>query len=183
MSGTSTKTATVKAPKSAVTIETKLPEIAEGQATERYWVGAMPGCPIQNPTAGGVAFPSFTGEHINAAGDMLPDKQLSKGSYVDLTEEQVEVVKIAVLLRMVRFSYGGDGDQFERGDVENPRPKNRPRAHMVMLDSPRNRDGYRYAASRNDVPLARLVYMHNVEAMTVGQQNAWPPHPMEKPKE
>lgn len=182
MSETATKKAKAVAPKSAVTIETHLPEIAEGQKTERYWVGSMPGCPIQNPTAGGVVFPYFTGEHINAAGDLLDDKQLSKGTYVDLTEEMVNTVKEGVRLRVVRFDHGEPGDRYEDGEVENAAPKG-ARAHIVMLDGPKNRKGYRYAPDRKDVPLARYVYMHNAEQMTVAHRQVWPPHPMEKPKE
>ncbi len=186
MSETATKKTATKArvPKYAVTIETSLPEIAAGQKTERYWVGTMPDCPIQNVTAGGVAFPYFAGEHLNAAGDLLADKHLTKGAYVDLTEEMVTTVLEAVRLRVVRFTVGGDfGDKFEDGEVENAKPKTKGRAHMVMLDSPRNREGYTYRPQRGDVPLARMVYMHNAEQMTVGQRQVWPPHPMEKPKE
>lgn len=178
---TKTKAKAVAVPETAITIKTELPEAAEGVETKPYWIGTMPDCPLQNVAAGGVTFPSYTGESIKSSGDLVPERDRSHGIIAYLSDEQLELVKTAVLLRVVRFG-SPIVDEFEHADGF-PRSKPKRRAHIVMRDSQMNAPGYKYRAENGDVPLARLVYMHRADKLSImDTKNNWPPHPMERPE-
>lgn len=182
MSKTATKTQQAAVPETAVTISTKMPKAARGVDTKPYWVGTLPGCPLQNVTAGGITFPGHTGEATNSAGDLIPDRDRSHGIIQHLSDKHVQLIKAGILLRVMRFGAP------EREDFENaegfPKPKRIPRAHIVMRDSKKmNAPGYAYEAQQGDQPLARFVYMHRADRMSMlDTKNNWPPHSMEAPE-
>ena len=188
MSNTATTTpqpaATTKIPKSAVTIKTDLPSVAAGATTARYWIGVMPRCPLQNITAGGIAFPLFRGDHLSPSGDLVPLSKRQHGIYVDVTPEMLTTIKEAVRLRVVRPDgvERDAGDDYEDGEESNT-PKRKMRAHIVMRDSGKCRKGYKYTAQPGDVPMARFVYMHKLADISAEDIHSWPPHPMERPQE
>jgi len=151
------------------------PEIT-GKRT-RYWVGTTPNCPLQNVHAGGICFPLFRGMPIfNDAG--VPDRPLEYGNFADLTEYQVKNVCDGIRMRVLRI-YGGDGDRLLGvADTEDVTPRQPQRAQMFIAD------GKRYHAAPNDQPLARFVYMHRAEDLTLVDMEDFPPETMEeRPKE
>jgi hypothetical protein len=102
----------------------------------RYWMGTTPKSPIQNITAGGQSFPRFSGTPVfDARGQ--PDRDLTLGTYNELTAKQVETVKHAVAARIVRRIGSGDDR----------------RAIVMMRDAPS------YRVEPGDEPLAKYVYM------------------------
>lgn len=170
-------------PKTAVTIDVDLPSIVEGEKTEAYWIGTMPDCPLENIHAGGFLFPRFTGDHITAGGDLIPEHRRNHGIIAHMSEAQVTTVKEAVRLRMVRV-LGVDRTGAEFEDLEGaPKPTRKPTAVIIMRDGPKCAEGYKYSPLRGDVPLARFVYMHRAANISIVDGKNWPPHPMEAPKE
>lgn len=101
----------------------------------RYWMGTVPGCPIQNVTAGGQVFPLFSGTPVFGA-DGKPDRPLTLGTYNDLTASQVEAVCAGIKMRVLRWI----GADKKRG--------------VILL-----RDSKTYRAEPGDEPLAKWVYM------------------------
>lgn len=185
MSPAATKKKTaITVPTTAITISTDLPSTEEGEKTEAFWVGTMPDCPLPVIYAGGIAFPRFTGDHITAGGDLIPESRLSHGIIVHLGKAQLNTVKEGIRLRVLRF-LGVDrvGDEFE--DAEGtPKRKRKQSACIVMRDSKKLcRPGHKYTAQVGDEPAARYVYMHRAEDMSMLDKRNWPPHSMEAPKE
>ena len=165
-------TAMTKREGSAVKVSAKPLEAAKAAGpTRRYWVGVTPDCPVQNITAGGVNFPKFSGSHLDAAGDLLPESERRHGIECELTDEQVDLVRKGVSLRVIRLG-GVDrtGSEFEDAP-ETMRPKGR-HAQVYMVDSKK------YRPAPNDVPVARFLYMHRLDDMTAADRSRFPPETM-----
>lgn len=173
-----------KAPRSssAVTVPVALPELREDQQTVKYWVGTMPGSPIQNITAGGISFPRFRGTPVFDGPNGEPNIPLVYGLYTPLSAEQVNLVMAAIRIRVVRIdTYRNEMADRDPNIDEVPEQtrirKKVQRARIYM------RDSKNYRASPNDIPLARLVYMHRLDAMSAADITDFPPRNMEGDEE
>lgn len=171
MSGTTETKDRPKARTSAVKVAVVAAPAEVTAAKRRYWVGTMPESPVQNITAGGVSFPLFRGIPVFDQPGGAPDRTIEHGIYIDLTDEKVERVRHAVSLRVVRvFGGGGVADGYEDApDVTKPK---RRTAQVLMVDGPH------YVADKNDIPMAKLVYMHRLDLMSAEDVHRFPPESM-----
>ena len=109
--------------------------IAPGEDAETYWCGTLPGCPMQNVTVGGQNFPLFVGTPTFGK-DGQPDRDLTHGAELDLSDRQVEAVMAGVANRVLR----------------RVGSKERPRGMIITRDGP-------YRMQSGDEPLGKHMYM------------------------
>lgn len=121
-------------------IRVKPPALLEefGQPTRRYWIGTIPGCPVQNIHVAGFEFPWFRGTpSFDSHGN--PEGPLQLGAEIDLTEKQVGYIVESVRRKVLRPLRGG-------------------RAKMLTTD------GKSYRAQDGDLSAGRFLYMHDLTA-------------------
>jgi hypothetical protein len=144
-----------KAPTRSTAIKVKPALVPEEQSDEgprrRYWCGTLPGCPIQNVHVAGVLFPRWTGVAAFDDGGK-PSGELTRGIVVELTGEQVQRVCAGVASKAIRPLAGARGV-------------------LVTID----RKG---GSRKGDVPLARHLYMIDLDAATYDVRSH-EPEPME----
>lgn len=159
----------ISAPKSAPTsgghFAPDLKPKGSGKAT-KYWLGVLPGAPVQNVTIGAVCFPLFTGRNLVidaknrkrrisrgeiSADDRGPHTYVSsghtKGEVIELLPEQVEEIKSNLPRKAVAW-----------------RDAQRTNGYVFNADSPRVR------LHGNEEPLSRFVFMVKQEYAT----DVWP---------
>jgi len=108
--------------------------VQEPEVRTPYWIGTTDDCPRQTVHAGGFDFPRALGKLTDERGE--PATGLLRGRIVQMTAEEVKLVKQRIAERVVR-SGGARRDVLSiRGSVDRPY---RPRA--------------------GDEPLAKFVYM------------------------
>ncbi len=161
---------------SAVKVKTDLPKSGPGIKTRRYWVGTTPECPIQNVAAGGITFPLFRGSHLEGD-NLIPLANRLHGIYIDLTDDHVKLIKVAVQLRVVRI-FGESPEPGEDIPGFDTPPRRKKTGQMIMQDSTKNKTGYRYSPRPNDVPLAHFLYMHRLDQMSAADIQNYPPETM-----
>lgn len=110
-----------------------------------YHVGVRSGCPVQQPTLGGVTFPRMTDPPIrNKPTGLSVDRNRRAGDYVWMEAEKVVEVAKAIGRRIVRWK-GSVGELRLTHDVAGkPKPRYRPK--------------------KDDQPLGNFVYIKPAQA-------------------
>jgi len=158
---------------SAITVPVGLPEVRERDKTKRYWMGTMPGSPIQNITAGGQTFQRFRGTPVFDGPNGESDTPLVYGIETDLTEEQVQLVMAGVRIRIIRIE--SSSNPFAAGEDA---PDMTPIRHKTKRARVYMRDSKNYEPSKTDEPLAKYVYFHDLDQMTAAELRDYPPRNM-----
>lgn len=117
------------------------------ETAERFWVGTLPGAPVQNIDLGGVDFPLFTENVTLIAG--ATTRIRNNGQVVDLTPTQLERIRSALKRKVVRW-----------------RDHKKRRGYLVSIPSEeeaaamKKRGRYRpFTAQEMDEPVGRYVYI------------------------
>lgn len=135
----------------AIKVEVEPLVPTKDQVRHPFWIGVFPDCPIQNVYAGGQCFPFYTGTAVFDV-DGKPDRPLSYGDEVELTDPQVEAVKQGVANRVLRW-IGPDPDEIKDASADPKKTRKRKRRGVILM-----RDG-NYRPQVEDVPLGRFLYM------------------------
>lgn len=122
----------------------RIPGVEKG---ERYWVGTLPGAPVQNIDLFGISFPLFSETVAVVAGETSRIRQ--NGSVLDLTPSQVEGIKEALKRKIVRW-----------------RDAKRRRGFLVTIPTPADAEKMAargrlstFTARKDDEPVGMHVYM------------------------
>lgn len=127
--------ASTKTKPAALQVDVDL-RVPDDKKVDPFWLGTMPGCPVQNITVAGVSFPLYTGNpRQNESTGALMDPRY--GAEVNLRKDQVEKVLKCLPLMVLRLMG----------------PAGKKRGLILWVGSKS------YQPQSNDEPLARYVYM------------------------
>lgn len=137
-------------PSTAVKVSVNLAEKKSKKKTKKYIIGTTKDCPVQNVDVRGASFLRFSGgkpvfHDGQGPNDALSCGALRFGVFVTLTDEHVEAITDDVAQKVIR--------------ITGPEHKRRGRIWDTRKDS--------YAPSESDEPLARYLYMHRADSLTI----------------
>ena len=141
-------------------LQPPLSNLPGSEPTELYWIGTLPGAPVQNIDLGGVHFPLFCEDVANIAG--ATQRIRRNGSVVALSETMIKRVHSALRRKVVRWR-GAD----RRKGFLVVIPTDQERTQMAA----RGRDRP-FRSQPNDEPIGRYVYMVKGERTS---DSAFPP--------
>lgn len=122
-----------------------LQRVPGAEATDLYWVGTLPGAPVQNIDVAGVNFPLFT-ETVSVVGGES-QRYRHNGELVHLSHSKVQAVLSALRHKIVRWK---DANKRRGYLVSIPRPDEAERM---------TRRGRRFVAQQLDEPVGLYIYM------------------------
>ena len=132
-----------------------------------YWVGCLPGCPVQNAIVGGISFPRKTQRVGEAGFGTLTARSDQKGAVAYLTAAQVKKVMHGARALVVRKKGGGAK---ARRILLNADP-----AHFVSDKMNPGQKVREYVRQRGDIPIGCYIYMVPYDdALGPNYQDGWP---------
>lgn len=146
-----------------------VPDIAvvESEQELLYWVGTLPGSPVESVDVGGVNFSKVT-ENISRGPSGTTIRTPVIGSIVPISARRIEKIKAGIRSTVIRFNREDDGQHEEPGTGKNlGDPHQRPRKGF-LINIPteeelriRQQSGFaarRYTPAKYDEPVARYLF-------------------------